>query len=53
MTEEELKFYRQRQLEIHEERGRERQRLADLDLAHSIAVAKIMKGGSGKRPRSR
>jgi hypothetical protein len=53
VTEEELKFYRKRQLEIHEERGRERQQLADLNLAHAIAAAKIMKGGSVKRPRSR
>lgn len=53
MNEEDMKLYRKRQLEIHEERGRERQAQADVALAHALSVAHIIKRGSVKRPRSR
>jgi hypothetical protein len=53
VTEEELKFYRKRQLEIHEERGRERQLQADAALARAMAAARVLRGDRVKRPRSR
>jgi hypothetical protein len=53
VNEEDMKLYRKRQLEIHEERGRERQAQADVALAHALSVANIIRRGSVKRPRSR
>lgn len=43
MTDEEMAFYRKRKLEIHEERARERQLLADFNLAQAIKHAKTLK----------
>lgn len=43
MTEEERAFYRKRQLEIHEERGRERQLRADANLLAATKHAKDMR----------
>jgi hypothetical protein len=43
VTEDELKFYRKRQLEIHEERGRERQLRADANLLAGIKLAKDLR----------
>jgi hypothetical protein len=45
VTDEEEKHYRQRKVEIHEERARERQVLADLNLAQAIRNAKALKRG--------
>ena len=53
MTDEDMKLYRKRQLEIHEETMRERQAQADVALAHALSVANVLRGGSVKRPRSR
>jgi Trp operon repressor len=53
MNEEDMKLYRKRQLEIHEETMRERQAQADVALAHAVSVAKVLRGGNAKRPRSR
>jgi hypothetical protein len=43
VTEEELKHYRQRKLEVHEEIARERQVLSDLEVARQIEIAKALK----------
>jgi len=40
MTEEDWAFYRKRTLEIHEERGRERQVVADLAFVQAVQAAK-------------
>jgi hypothetical protein len=53
MNEEDMKLYRRRQLEIHEERARERQAQADVALAHALSVAHVLRGDRVKRPRSR
>lgn len=43
MTEEDWALYRKRQLEIHEERGRERQLRADANLLAGIKFAKDLR----------
>lgn len=43
MTEEDMKLYKRRQLEIHEERGRERQLRADANLLVGIKLAKDLR----------
>lgn len=53
MTEEELAFYRKRSLEVHEEIARERLAREDMKLATAMKAAKMLRGGSVKRPRSR
>jgi hypothetical protein len=53
VNDEDMKLYRKRQLEIHEETMRERKAQADVALAHALSVAHIIKRGSAKRPRSR
>jgi hypothetical protein len=40
VTDEDWALYRKRQLEIHEERGRERQVAADLAFVHAVQAAK-------------
>jgi len=40
VTDEDWALYRKRQLEIHEERGRERQFAADLAFAQALQAAK-------------
>lgn len=43
MTEEDEKLYRRRQLEIHEERGRERQLYADANLLAAMKYGKALR----------
>jgi len=43
VTEEEMKFFRRRQLEVHEEVARDRQLYADDNLALALKNAKVLK----------
>jgi hypothetical protein len=43
VTEEEMKFFRKRQLEVHEEVARDRQLYADLNLARAIRYGRALK----------
>jgi hypothetical protein len=53
VTEEDMKLYRKRRLELHEEQARERRLQADAALVRAMEAGRVLRGDRVKRPRSR